>query len=228
MSMSEEVSNKLVRASEWYGKHTGLRMMVAGIPNIGSSLDILFYSKGEKFRQRRVAQLLKYLKTEMKRTHENMVDKKYLKSEECFDLFLKAIDSATKTRHSEKIHLYAKVLRGAVIIQDRQEFLPEEYLDILSELSPREIEVARAIYEQQFDGPQDDENELGWAERKGWAQLSEQCPSIPKEDLVFILQRLARSGLIREVTGMYWDYGGGVYVITDVFRKLMRYLEKVE
>jgi len=48
---------------------------------------------------------------------------------------------------------------------------------------------------------------------------------VPKEDIPFILLRLERCGLIKEITGGYIDYTGGVYIITDVFRKLMKFLE---
>ena len=222
--MAKEVSNKLVKASEVYTQNVVLRALVNAIPYIGGSLDVLFASKGQQIVQERIMELLEDLKAEMSLLQGETVDKKYLESEEWFDLILRGIEAATKTRNREKIHLYAKVLKGAVTVQNREEFSPEEYLVILAELTPKEIEVARAIYEQQSDRPQDGENELQWAERKGWEQLSEQCPSVPKEDLPFILLRLQRSGLIHEITGTYVGYGGGVYVITEPFRKLMRYL----
>lgn len=222
--MAKEVSNKLVKASEVYTQNTLLRALVNAIPHVGGSLDVLFASKGQQIVEERIMRLLEDLKVEMSRAREETVDKKYLDSEEWFDLILRGIEAATKTRDRGKIHLYAKVLKGAVTVQNREEFSPEEYLVILAELTPKEIEVARAIYRQQSDRPQDDENGLKWARRKGWEQLSEQCPSVPKEDLPFVLLRLQRSGLIREIPSGYWGYKGGVYVITEAFRKLMRYL----
>jgi len=91
-------------------------------------------------------------------------------------------------------------------------------------MTPREIEVAQAVYRQQNDEPQFGENELQWAWRKGWNQLSDMCPLVPKEDIPYVLQRLERSGLLHEITGSYVDYKGGVYTVTKVFRKLMGYL----
>jgi len=171
-------------------------------------------------------ELFEELRKEMSSISEGKVDRKYLESEEWFDLVIKAIEAAVRTRHKEKINLYARVLRGAVTIQNRQEFSPEEYVAVLTELTLREIEVAQVIYGQQCDVPmQPNENELQWAWRTGWKQLPPSCPSVPEEDIPFTLLRLQKSGLIREITGTYFDYTGGVYVITESFRKLMRYIE---
>jgi hypothetical protein len=224
--MLQERSNKLAKVSEVYAENTVLRALINTIPYIGSSLDILFASKGQKIIKSRLTQILEDLKVEMNRLQENMIDSEYLESEEWFDLVLRGFEAAAKTRDREKICLYSKVLRGAFTIQNREQSYPEEYLDILAELILKEIEVARVIYSQQRDSPQNDENELKWAIQKGWKQLSEQC-SIPKEDLPFVLLRLQRSGLIREIIGTYMDYKGGVYIITESFRKLMRYLGEI-
>jgi hypothetical protein len=226
MNMPQEKSNKLAKASEVYAENTVLRALINVIPYIGGSLDILFASKGQKIIQSRLTQILEDLKAEMNLLQEDMVDNEYLESEEWFDLVCRGFEAAAKTRDREKILLYSKVLRGAVTIQNREESSPEEYLDILAELTPKEIEVARVIYNQQSDRPQTIENELLWAIQKGWKQLSEQC-SILKEDLSFVLLRLQGSGLIHEITGTYVGYEGGVYIITESFRKLMRYLGEI-
>lgn len=220
--MSQEISSKLVRASEVYSENTALRAVINGIPYIGGSLDVLLSSKGQKIVQDCVIQILDNLKIEMDCIQKSMIDKEYLESEEWFDLIVRGIEAATRTRDKEKIRLYAKVLRGAVTIQDREEFSPEEYLSILTELTPREIEVARVIYEQSQRTPNTDG--LQWIREKKLPELSERCPSIPREDLQFILLRLQRSGLIQELVGTYFDYTGGTYIITRVFRKLMHYL----
>jgi hypothetical protein len=226
LDLSGEVASKLVKASEVYANNTVLRALVNAIPYVGGSLDVLFAYRGQQIVQERIMGLLEDLSIEMGGVREEVVDRKYLESEEWFDLILRGIGAATKTRDQEKIRLYAKILKGAVTAQNREEFAPEEYLVVLAELTPKEIEVARAIYEQQSGRPQDSESELQWAKRKGWEKLSGQCLSVPKEDLPFVLLHLQRSGLIREITGAYLGYTGGVYVITETFRKLMRYLSE--
>jgi len=80
-------------------------------------------------------------------------------------------------------------------------------------------------YRQQSQGRRKDENELKWALRCGWKKLEKDCPLIPKEDFQFILLRLEKSGLIGELPAG-WLGEGGIFVITDVFRKIMKYLEQ--
>ncbi len=220
--MPQEISKKFEGAIEVYSQNTVLRTTISSIPFIGGPLDVLLSSEGQKIVQARVMQMFKNLKREMRCVQESMIDKKYLESEEFFDLILRGIEAATKTRDREKVHLYAKVLRGAVTIQNREEFSPEEYLSILTELTSREIEVARVIYEQSERTPNTDG--LQWIAEKKLPQLSARCRSIPREDLQFILLRLQPSGLIRELVGTYFDYTGGTYIITKVFQKLMHYL----
>lgn len=214
------------RASKIYAQNTFLRALIVSIPHIGGPLDVLFQSKGQEIIQKRVMNFLEDLKEEMDFVKNEMIDKEYLDSEEFFDLILKTLESVTRTRNRKKIRLYTKILRGAVTIQNRKQFLPEEYLITLSELTPREIEVATAIFEQQRDKLRhENENELQWAKRKGWDRLPEQCPNVPEKDLPFICLRLQKTGLIREIIGGYFDYEGGVFTVTETFRKLMNYLE---
>ncbi len=85
--------------------------------------------------------------------------------------------------------------------------------------------MARALYEQQKDRPTNEKEGLQWAKRKGWENLASECV-LDEKDLDFLLKRLEKSGLIKEVVGLYVGYEGGVYVITETFRKLMGYLEE--
>ncbi len=221
MNISQKVSRKLAKAVDVYSEKTVLRIAITSIPYIGSLLDILLSTKGQKIIQARVMQMFKNLEAEMRNVRENTIDKKYLESEEYFDLLLRSVEAAARTRDREKINLYTKILRGAVIIQDRKKFSPEEYLIILSELASREIQVAQIIYGQSEKAPNIDR--LLWNREKKLPDLSAHSPSIPKEDLPFILLRLQRTGLIEELIGGF-DRVEGTYVITDVFRKIMQYL----
>jgi hypothetical protein len=226
--MSGELSEIAKKASVSYTNNTILRVLVNAIPYIGSSMDIIFASKGSKIIQERIEVLLRNLETEMGFIEEKMVDYEYLRSEEFFDFLTKVIEASAKTRDRAKIHLYAKMLRGSVVLRDKREFSSEDYLNILIELTPRELEVASVIFEQQGDDrPSSNENDLQWAYKMGWKNLADKLPTVSREDLPFVLQRLSKSGLIKEVTGSYFDYVGGVYVITDAFRKLMQFLKPV-
>lgn len=224
--MPNELSEVARKASETYANNTALRAVITAIPYIGGSLDVIFVSKASKIYQERIKALLENLKTEMSLIGEEMIDKEYLRSEEFFDVVVKVIEASSRTRDREKIRLYAKLLCGSVAIQDRREFFAEDYLNILVELTPRELEVARAIYEQQGNSrPSSDETPLQWAWRMGWKKLPEKLRVTSRDDLPFVLQRVSRSGLIKEMTGEYVGYEGGVYLITETFRRLMDFLK---
>lgn len=218
------MSEKIVKASEVYVQHAWLRAAVNLIPYIGSSLDVVLASRGI-VHQKRILELLKNLEEEMSLIKEERIDIAYLESEEFSDILLRVMEASLKARDRDKIRLYAKFLRGVVLFQDRHRISSEDYLAALIELTPSELEVARAIYKQQYDSePNSDESDLQWAWRKGWNDLPNQVMSVLKEELPFILLRVQKSGLIRELSGSYVGYEGEVYVITDAFRKLVHFI----
>jgi len=218
-------TSALAKAGERYSENVALRAAVNLIPYVGGSLDVLFVSKGQSLIQKRVMKLLDDLKVEMSKLDDQAVNKAYLESEEWFDLVTRALEASAKTRDGEKIKLYAKLLSSTVSTQPDPHYSPEDYLAILSELTPREIHVARVLYDQQNDRPGEKEHELEWAQRKGWDRLAAQA-DVTKEELQFSLLRLQRAGLAKEITGAIYNYGGGVYVITDAFRGMMNYIHE--
>ena len=44
-------------------------------------------------------------------------------------------------------------------------------------------------------------------------------------DFGIALGKLARTGLIKEIVGMYMGYKGGLYLITPTFKKLMNFIK---
>lgn len=227
-STDKYISDKLKPAIEKYSENALLRASISAIPFIGSPFDIFLATKAQKIVNDRIMNLFNELKEEMSTLESKIVDKEYIDSEEFFDLFIKTIEMTAKTRSKEKVKLYAKLLKGATKFQDRKKYFLEEYLQVLSELTMKELEVAKAIYKQQREKQRKDENELQWALRCGWEEVEKECPSIPEEDFRFIFLRLQKSGLVKEIVGGFFDYKGGVFVITQVFRKIMKCLEQDE
>jgi len=225
---SKYIFDKIKPAIEKYSENALLRIAISEIPIIGSPLDIFLTTKAQKIINDRIMSLFSELKEEMSTLEDRMVDKDYIDSEEFIELFIKTIEASTKTRNKEKIKLYAKLLKGAIKFQDRKKYSPEEYLQVLSELTIKELEVAKAIYRQQRQERRKDENELEWALRYGWEELEKECPSIPEEDFRFIFLRLRKSGLIQDLQNSHFYSKKVVFVISDVFRKIMKYLEQSE
>jgi hypothetical protein len=235
--LSTETNRIAEAALEAYADNIVVRAAVTTIPFVGGPLDLILSTKGQKIVQERVMLLLDALKHEAANLQEEKVDKQYLESEEWFDLILKALEASARTRHIEKLQLYAKVLVGAVVKGNRSKHSPEDYLTILTELTMRELEVAKALYEQQGrDEPHEGEDELKWLIRKGvinpaehqWDSLADYKRTVPEEDLVFVLLRLQRTGLATEYNATALGYPGGLFIIAPTFRKLMSYLKAAE
>lgn len=233
-----------------YSNATWLRTTVVGvagaigivfpaIPAVVGAVDVAITTKAQKIAERRLNELCQSWENEMKQIPVGLIDRNYVESEEFFDLIFKAWEAAKRTRHDEKIHLYAKVLTQSVPLQDRSEHSPEDYLSILSELSLNELKVARALYHQQKESALSDESVFQWLNRIdaietgkmvfGMGQkerLINQDSVLSSIDLEFCLLRLQSSGLLRELTGTFTDYAGGIFIITEGLRKLMEYLER--
>ena len=169
--------------------------------------------------------LIKSLKDEMKDVKEDMIDKGYLNSEEFFDLVLIAFEAASRTRDIKKIKFYAKILKNS-FTKEKDAILPEEYINILKEMNKKEIEVAGILFQYQGNNKIEEfENDMAFAKECGWDQLQQYLTLTYPRELSFIFLRLERSGLIKEITGTYMSYDGGIYIITDTFRDLMDFLE---
>ena len=190
--IKDKISEKLEEAIEVYSEKTVLRAILCAIPYIGSSLDVLLSSRGQKIFNDRIMFLLEQLREDMSSVEEDVIDQNFLESDEWFDLIVKAFDSAIRTRDQEKIKLYSKILRNSVIQSVREEHNPEDYLTVLTELTSSEVRVARVLYKQQNDKPTEDENELQWAKRKGWENLASEC-ELDEKDLDFLLKRLEKA-----------------------------------
>lgn len=217
------LSRQLASASEAYTQNAWWRSLVTVIPYVGSALDLLLASKGQAMIQDRIARLFDSLKEELSQVREEAVDKEYIQSEEWFDLIVNALDAATKTRDTAKIRLYAKVLRGALTARCSEASSPEEYLTVLANLTPMEVEVASAIYRMECNWPEPSGAKLEWPSPEQWKRRFEESVSVPSDDLSMVLLRLQSSGLVRDLKGEFLGYEG-VYAITATFRKVVQYL----
>lgn len=251
----QNADNKLEKGATFYASASWLRTTIVGlagamglaypvVPALVSAVDVALTIKAQKIAERRLNELCQSWEQEIQQIPPHSIDKDYIESEEFFDLVFKAWESTKRTRHNEKIHLYAKLLAGAVPFQDRAENSPEDYLSVLTELSVQELELAHALYDQQKEYANLEENELQWLKRIGaynidqlgkgqslrghgqWQHLLSHCPSLEHQNIQFALLRLQKCGVANELTGTFLDYTGGVFVITPTFREMMRYLQK--
>lgn len=220
--MSDQLVKYGEELLEKYNENSALRVVASLI--IGP-LDTFLSSEGQKIVQRRMISLLNCLKIEMKSIREETINKDYLESEEFYDLVFMAFEAASRTRNNNKIQWYAKILKNS-FIKEKDVFLPEDYMNILKELTEDEIQVASELFRRQGKKKLEDfENQMAFAKGCGWDTFQDYLNVTHPRKYLFILSRLEKSGLIKEITGTYQDYDGGIYFITDTFRDLMEFLE---
>jgi DNA-binding MarR family transcriptional regulator len=200
-----------------------LRALLNAIPYVGGSLNEIISGKGQQIIEKRRDDLLHLLIEHMNKLHEEAVRKDFFETPEGFDLLIKALDEARKTRSREKRDLYARILVGAALKQyDTTEYSAEEYLQLVSGLTPKELEVAYRIYR---DRP--GLKPTIW--ERYMDTLAEEL-GISRDDLPMILSRVESLGLIQRVTTRL--QGSRVYLptrpyynVTPSFEKLMRFVE---
>jgi hypothetical protein len=213
----ERINKVLEKGAEKYSQNAYLRAIVSAIPGIGSSMDVLFSDIWMKKQAERIEGWIGFLHKEMESVKEEKLNNDYLQSDEFLDLTVSAMTAATRTRNEEKQKLYAKILKGAVLTEGDAADDPEEYLTMLQELSPKELEVARCIFSLERPGVSIDP-------RIDVIILAQVFPKLAGYELEYILLRLENAGLIKEK--LFMNQAGGSYQMTEIFRKLMRFLNE--
>lgn len=197
-----EIKDTLIKASKVYSDQTLIRAGINAIPFVGGSLDILLSSAGQNFVMKRIQNFIEQLETQVSQLDESKINADFLKTEQGFDLIVKVFNSASKTRQNEKLKLYAKIIKESITLgKQYQEDDPEIYLRIIEDLSVTELRVAKRLFDikEKKVALTEDEQKQG----NDAAVLAFKYPEFDKDELISILVRLERTGLIRELVGMY-------------------------
>jgi len=111
-----------------------LRVLLKRVPLVGDSLTEIAVGKGQQIIEARREEFLQLLAEHLASLEEQAVRKDYFQTPEGFDLLIKALDEAHKTRSKEKRDLYARILRGAIVDFEQNKYSAEEYFYL--ELAP--------------------------------------------------------------------------------------------
>jgi hypothetical protein len=212
------------KAAELYADNTALRTFIVSIPYLGGGIDMIIATEGQKVTKERIFKLIDEMKQRMEQHEEEAINKEYLASDEFIDLVIKAFDSAAKTRNEEKIRLYARILTESTVRDKQGTYFPEEYLNVLAGLTPRQVEVAWAIYEVQVEPREERHPEGG----EGWHQEKEQVRkklNLDGTQLVFMLKSLVAAGLVAEIGRTTPGTIAIEYSITPAFKEMMDFLD---
>jgi hypothetical protein len=220
----KDIEVKLLRASEVYADQVLIRASINAIPFIGGSIDVLLSSFGQKFVIKRIENFLTELNHEISLLDSKKINHDFLNSEEGFDLIIKSFNSASRTRQQEKLKLYAKILKNALTNQKTySEEEPEMFLEIIEGLSTREFRVATLLFRQKAKmKPHESVRTVDFA------SLAKENPEFNKDELVYILVRLEKTGLIKEHIFTIHGAGGDSYQINKLFVRLMDFIDASE
>lgn len=202
-----------------------LRSVISTLPYIGSIINELLASKAGEITAKRISFFHKEIKEHLETLEESKINLDFFESEEFYDIYTKALQAAIATRHDEKIRAYAEILVGAGL-KKATDHDSELYLNIMADLQPVELQVARALYELQIDGPEPGKNVHDW-EREGhsWKNLSETL-EMEEPYLKLILQRLLGVGLVTEPIYVETMLNQGHFVVSTLLRNLMLFLQE--
>lgn len=234
-----DIENRIATASKLYSDNVVLRGLVNLIPTIGGVLDIIFCERWNKITAKRFEDFIDFVKKEFEMLNVEKVNKEFINSDDFADLTVKCISSSVKSRHQDKIRLYANILKDASLSEkfDLDEF--EEILPVFELVSIRELGVLNHLDEWEYNLKNKYTKMLDYSEiRKSvveglpagipiyfsfWdAFVDEVCNkyNLTKEDVNYLLQTSSQKGLF-----VFESYDAskqkGIYSARETFRHWM-------
>lgn len=201
---------------------------ISGVPIVGGSIAQLLSGMGQDIIQERNKKLFEQLADQIEVFGEQTIKKDYFETPEGFDLLIKVLETSSRTRSEKKRTLIARILAGASSADaERGEYSPEEYLNIVADLTDKELAIARTIYIlQQNISPTELEtnNKLETWERCKESIIEQH--DIGANSLPLLLNRIHSGGLLSlfyEVL-MGEDPVRPTYWVSPTFKDLMAFL----
>ena len=146
----EDIKNAIVptnaeKISERYSNTMWLRYIVAGVPYIGGGLDIHLSQEVQKYRERRIIAVLDAASRKIEQLGEAKLDKKFLASEEWFDLVISSLEKAVKVRDEKRLSAVGNVLAYSATCSTDLTIHPVDLVSILTELSDQEAHILGTV-----------------------------------------------------------------------------------
>lgn len=226
------IDANVIQACITYSENINHRLYISNIPFIGGSIDLILSATAQNFIGRRIEKLLAELQIETSKLSFEKIDKNFLESEEWFDILLKSFEHTAKTRHEFKIKLFSKIITSSIRIDrkcDKEE--PEMFLKLIDELLVKELQVLFIFYKMNknpktYPPLPENQNEKLINGNAKW--INYYHTEFKEEELVSILLRLEKNGLIKEVVGMIVGYEGGRYEINSVTERFFNFIKEEE
>ena len=219
--MSAHLRNQMENLLIHYEKPL-IRALIQIIPSYGGVIDTLVMGPVERIKLERTRAFFDELSRGEVELNEELIE-----SEDFLHCFFMSWEAGVKARRREKTALFARLLKSAFTEnhpRNIDEF--EEFASILDDLSYEEWRVL-TILDSYSSRPRDsDQNDLLWSLTfwEDFRSIVEQELEIPQDEFTPFMNRLNRTGLYDQIVGTYWDYGGGVGMLTPRFHRLKSFV----
>ena len=203
-------------------KNPLIRALIQLIPYVGGSMDTLMMGIVERIKAERTRAFFDELSRGEVELSEELIE-----SEDFLHCFFITWEAGVKARRREKTALFARLLKSAFTEnhpRNIDEF--EEFVSILDDLSFEEWRVLTILDSYSNRPRTPDQNDLIWS-RTFWDNFQsrvEQELGIPKGEFTPFMNRLNRKGLYDQIVGTYWDYDGGIGMLTPRFHRLKSFV----
>lgn len=130
-----------------------IRAAIQAIPQLGGSLDTLIFAKAQKIKEARFMTLIDELRKDLSKINEEMIDKKYLESEEFLSIVEKIFREVINEADEQKrIYLKNAIKSSSLVIFS--EYDKETVLKTLQQVSSAHIHVLKLCIANSTKGNQ--------------------------------------------------------------------------
>lgn len=202
--------------------------LLKAVPVIGELLDGTIDAALTRFQESKRTELLDIILSDSENITTEMVN-----DVEFIINFAKTLEAVNKLATNDKVEYFALLLKKGYLSESKIEnSLFEECLFALSTLSYRQINILIELYlfeKMYVDGYVIKEESQKGNELKprseNWDKLVNTIQDkygIDREELRGILYSISKTGFCREITGMYFDYSGGIFAVTEYCKRFMK------
>lgn len=231
LNLPDKIINNTIKDDllNWYSTNTLIRSFIQAIP-FGAVVDNMLTVSYNNI----LVERAKTFYDELDKG-EILLNEEIIRNEDFLHAYFATFKAAIYTKQREKIRFFARLLKSSFEekgFSEADEY--DDYLKILDELSFREIFMLYTLktYEDSVelsDSPKDeDENDELRIASRYWTSFYKEINraiSISYSEFKGLISRLVRTGCYSPITSMTPGYEGDVGKTTEVFAKLIKFIE---
>lgn len=211
--------------AEAYAGNPVIRSLIQLVPfGLGSAMDVGIVHRAFELRNKRLRMFYDELASGTAKLTAEIIEQ-----EDFLHCFFAATKGALNARKSEKVILFAKLLKSSFQSDSPKDLdETEELIGVLEDVSYREwksLLLLSSFFEQNIRKA--DHNDLQhiisfWPEFK--TELTKYI-EIPEVECSSFMNRIERTGLYSQFVGSFLDYSGGIGYLTPRFYRLKALIE---